>query len=125
MLLRDVAAALHSDLVLPEHHEVANAVGAVAGSVMVAEEILVYPHLSLQGVDVLGYFVQTSDGREMFDKEDAALAYARALSEERAFGAALRAGADNPQVLVEDLTDGLDTHRIRARAVGNPRLEKS
>ena len=123
-LLQDVAAALHSDLILPKHHEVANAIGAVAGSVMVAEEILVYPHLSLQGVDVLGYFVQTSDGRELFEEEEAALAYARALSQERALGAAIRAGADNPQVIVEDISDGLDTHRIRARAVGNPRLEK-
>jgi hypothetical protein len=30
----------------PEHHEVANAVGAVAGSVVVTEEILVYPRMA-------------------------------------------------------------------------------
>ena len=49
---------------------------------------------------------------------------ARCLSRERALGAALRSGADNPQVTVEELTDGLDTYRVRAKAVGNPRLTR-
>jgi hypothetical protein len=57
-----------------------------------------------------------------FEELDDALACARALSKERALGAALRSGADNPQVVVEQLTDGLDTYRIRAKAMGNPRL---
>ena len=43
---------------------------------------------------------------------------------ERALGAALRSGADNPQVTVIEETDGLDTFRIRAKAVGNPRLTR-
>ena len=30
-----MADVLHTDLILPEHHQVANAVGAIAGSVMV------------------------------------------------------------------------------------------
>ena len=129
LFLNDVADALHTDLVLPEHHQVANALGAIAGTVMVVEEILVYPRLSSSGLEVLGYYVQTSDrsgqggGREEFEEADDALAYARALSQERAVGAALRSGADNPQVVVEELADGLDTFRIRAKAMGNPRLE--
>jgi hypothetical protein len=109
-------------LILPEHYPVANALGAVAGSVMVAEEVLVYPQLSASGLEVMGYYVQTSDGRQVFEDEPDALACARALSEERALGAALRSGADNPQVVVEQLTDGLDTYRVRAKAIGNPRL---
>jgi N-methylhydantoinase A/oxoprolinase/acetone carboxylase beta subunit len=133
--MHDVADALHTDLILPEHHQVANALGAIAGSIMVAEEILVYPMLSSSGLEVLGYYVQTSDhgdwrtsrgdrqtGRLEFEELEDALACARALSEERALGAALRSGADNPQVVVEQLTDGLDTYRIRAKAMGNPRL---
>ncbi len=120
--LREVAEALHTELILPEHYPVANALGAVAGSVMVAEEVLVYPQLSTSGLEVLGYFVQTSDGRQTFEEETDALACARALSRERALGAALRSGADNPQVVVEQVTDGLDTYRIRAKAMGNPRL---
>jgi hypothetical protein len=120
--LHDVADVLHTDLILHQHHQVANALGAIAGSVMVVEEILVYPMLSSSGLEVLGYYVQTSEERQEFEELEDALACARALSEERALGAALRSGADNPQAVVEQLTDGLDTYRVRAKAVGNPRL---
>jgi N-methylhydantoinase A/oxoprolinase/acetone carboxylase beta subunit len=124
IFLRDVARVLHTDLILPEHHQVANAVGAIAGSVMVTEEILVYPRMSHEGLEVIGYYVQSSHERQEFEEAEEALAHARALSRERALGAALRSGADNPQVAVEELTDGLDTYRIRAKAVGNPRLTR-
>jgi N-methylhydantoinase A/oxoprolinase/acetone carboxylase beta subunit len=122
--LKTVADALHTDLILPEHHQVANALGAIAGTVMVVEEILVYPRLSSDGLEVLGYYVQTSEERQEFEKAGDALAHARALSKERALGAALRSGADNPQVTVDELVDGLDTYRIRAKAMGNPRLTR-
>lgn len=124
IFLKEVANILHTDLILPEHHQVANAIGAIAGSVMVAEEILVYPHLSREGLDVIGYFVQASDERQEFEDLAYALAYARTLSHDRALGAALRSGADNPQVVIEEISDGLDTYRIRAKAIGNPRLMK-
>jgi hypothetical protein len=66
--------------------------------------------------------VQTSEEREAFEELKDAMAHARAFSEERALGAALRSGADNPQVVLEEVVDGLDTYRIRAKAMGNPRL---
>jgi N-methylhydantoinase A/oxoprolinase/acetone carboxylase beta subunit len=122
--LTDVADALHADLILPEHHQVANALGAIAGTVMVVEEILVYPMLSSTGLEVLGYYVQTSEERLDFEEMNDALAHACGLSQERALGAAIRSGALNPQVTVEELTDGLDTYRIRAKAMGNPRLAR-
>jgi N-methylhydantoinase A/oxoprolinase/acetone carboxylase beta subunit len=130
ILLQDVADLLHTELILPTHHEVANAVGAVAGSVMVTVELLVYPLLSLEGLEVLGYYVQGGDGyfgsaqhtRSQFEALADALAHARQLSREQALGAALRSGADNPQVVVTETADGLDTYRIKAKAVGNPRL---
>ena len=117
-----VAEALHTELILPEHHQVANAVGAIAGSVMVQEELLIYPRLSRDGLEVFGYYVQAHDERREFEELDTALAHARELSRERALGAALRSGADNPEVTIEEQTDGLDTYRVRAKAVGNPRL---
>ena len=120
--LKPVAEALHTDLILPNHHEVANAVGAIAGTVMVLEEILVYPKLDKAGLEVLGYFVQTGDERFEYDDLDPAMKQAYALSRERALGAALRSGADNPQVVVEHSSDGLDTYRVRAKAMGKPRL---
>lgn len=124
IFLPDVAEALQTELILPDHYEVANAVGAIAGSVMVEEELLIYPRLSHDGLEVFGYFVQAHDERTEFEELEDALAYARALSEERALGGAIRSGADNPQVTIEELTDGLDTYRIRAKAIGNPRLTK-
>ena len=124
IFLPDVAEALQTELILPDHYEVANAVGAIAGSVMVEEELLIYPRLSHDGLEVFGYFVQAHDERTEFEELEDALVYARALSEERALGGAIRSGADNPQVTIEELTDGLDTYRIRAKAIGNPRLTK-
>ncbi len=122
IFLKQVADILQTELVLPKHHEVANAVGAVAGSVMASEEILVYPRLSSEGLDVIGYYVQSGDERQEFEEANVALAHARNLSQERALEAVIRFGADNPQVIMEEVVDGIDTYRIRARAVGNPRL---
>jgi N-methylhydantoinase A/oxoprolinase/acetone carboxylase beta subunit len=124
IVLPPVAEALGTELILPEHHGVANAVGAIAGSVMVEEELLVYPRLSRDGLEVFGYYVQAHDERHEFEELGMALAHARALSRERALGAAIRSGADNPQVTIEELTDGLDTYRVRAKAIGNPRLTR-
>jgi N-methylhydantoinase A/oxoprolinase/acetone carboxylase beta subunit len=122
IFLETVAEKLNCRLILPSHHEVANAVGAVAGSVMVAEDVLVYPRMASDGLEVVGYTVQTGECREAFDEADQALAYARNLGRERALGAALRSGADNPEVIIKEVNDGLDTYRIRAKAVGKPRL---
>jgi hypothetical protein len=75
-------------------------------------------------LDVIGYYVQAGENREEYEELVNALKHARDLSQERALSAALRSGADNPQVVVDEITDGLDTYRIRAQAVGNPRLAK-
>jgi hypothetical protein len=44
------------------------------------------------------------------------------IGRERALGAALRSGADNPEIIVKEHTDGLDAYRIQVKAVGKPRL---
>ena len=124
MFLKAVADALHTELILPEHFPVANALGAVAGTVMVTEEILVCPEMDAGGMEVLGYYTQSGDGRELFEEVGPALAHARAIARERAFGGALRSGADNPEVVVVETSDGLDTYRVRARAMGKPRLAR-
>ncbi len=124
IMLADVARSLNTELILPEFFEVANAVGAIAGSVMVTEEVLVYPRLDSAGFEVLGYFVQASDERHEHEELGPALEHARELARERSLGAAIRSGADNPQAMVEVASDGLDTYRVRAKAVGNPRLAR-
>lgn len=122
MFLEDVAKILNTELVLPEHHQVANAVGAIAGNIMVSEEILIYPKLSKSGLDILSYIVQSSCERLEIEELAEAVKLARAKCEKTALSAALRSGADQPQVFVEETIEGLDTYRIRAQALGKPRL---
>jgi N-methylhydantoinase A/oxoprolinase/acetone carboxylase beta subunit len=122
IFLKDVAHALQTDLILPKHFDVANAVGAVAGSVMASEEVLVYPRVSKEGFEVLGYYVQSGNGRQVFGDREEALARARAVGSRRALGAAVQSGAHNPEVMIEERTDGLDSYRVQARALGSPRL---
>ena len=122
VFLKRVAEKLHCDLVLPEHHRVANAAGAVAGSVVATEEVLVCPRLTDDGLDVLGYAVRTVEDNRMFDDLPEALSFARTLCRERVLGAAMRSGADTPKVIVGEREDGMDTYRIVAKAVVNPRL---
>jgi hypothetical protein len=117
-----VAEKLHCRLVLPEHHAVANAVGAVSGNVMVTEEVLVFPRVAGNGHEIVGYRVQCGDGQETFEEAGEALARARELARERALGAALQSGADQPDVVVRTHSDGLDAYRVRGKAVGRPRL---
>jgi N-methylhydantoinase A/oxoprolinase/acetone carboxylase beta subunit len=124
IFLKAVADALETEIILPPYHPVANAVGAIAGSVMVTEETIVYPHLSTEGLEVIGYYVQNSVERLSFEQADEALSHARRMCRERVMQEAVLAGADNPQIIVEELSEGLDTYRIRARAVGNPRLAR-
>jgi N-methylhydantoinase A/oxoprolinase/acetone carboxylase beta subunit len=122
IFLQDVADALGTELILPAHHGVANAVGAVAASVMVHEEILVYPQLTRDGLEVVGYYVQSGDGRVRLASLEEAVARARAEGSDRAISAALEAGAHEPELIIEETADGIDTFRIRVRAMGTPRL---
>ena len=124
VMLKRAAEVLNTELILPEHFQVANATGAVAGSVMVAEEILIYPHLDAGNVDVIGYYVQAREDREEYEELEDALEHARERAGERAKSAALRSGADNPQVIIDVIQDGMDSYRVKAKAVGKPRLEE-
>ena len=122
-ILDRTARVFNTELILPTHYQVANAAGAVAGSVMVTEEILIYPHLSAGDVDVIGYYLQARNSREEIEELEDALTKAQKIAGENALSAALRSGADNPQVVTEVIQDGMDSYRIKARAVGKPRLE--
>ncbi|MCP4425345.1 MAG: hypothetical protein GY803_12690 [Chloroflexi bacterium] len=90
------------------------------------EEVLVYPRLFGNGLDVIGYYVQAGNGRQEFEEMDEALKLAQKLgrARARALGALLRSGAANPQVTIEELSDGIDSYRIRVKIIGNPRLTK-
>lgn len=120
IFLPRVAELLHTDLILPPHFEVANAVGAVAGSVIAVEEAWILPQS--RGLNVVGFYVQTSQIRRRFSRLDEALAFARKALGAQALENARSAGAVDPQVSFEQLPDGAESYRLRARAIGNPQL---
>lgn len=120
LFLPRVADLLHTELLLPDHYEVANAVGAVAGSVVVTREALVYARVV--EINPVGYLAQIGETHATFTRLEEALAFARQEAAQQAQTAAVQAGAVMPHVQVEEFPNGIDAYRIRARAIGNPRL---
>ncbi|MCB9420495.1 MAG: hydantoinase/oxoprolinase family protein [Ardenticatenaceae bacterium] len=118
--LPDVAQLLGTELILPPHYQVANAVGAVAGSVMVSREAWIYP--LLQGTHVRGFYAQIGPERHRFAHLDEALDYARQTISQQALDAARQAGAVDPHLEICQLPDGAESYRLRASAIGNPDL---
>ncbi len=119
IFLPRVAEILHTELIVPENFQVANAAGAVAGSVMVHEEAWIYPQM--RGMHIAGYYVQSGAERERFSKLEPALEYAQQVTADKALLRARASGATHPHVEHEQLPDGAESYRIRTRAVGNPR----
>jgi hypothetical protein len=85
---------------------------------MVVREALVYPHGDEQ---VQGFHVQAGGKRVGFQELDEALACARDIIAREARVAALSAGAEAPEVLVEVSREGA-FFRVVARGLGNPKL---
>ena len=120
IFLPRVAEMLHTELIVPPHFQVANAVGAVSGSVISTQDAWVYP--KTRGMHIVGYYVQISGKRHSFPNVERALAYANEVTRDAAIASASTAGAIDPQLETEQLPDGAESYRVRARAFGNPRL---
>lgn len=122
------AALVDASLDVPAHAGVANALGAVVGSVVARVEALVLPQEQDQG-----YRVHLPEGSRAFVELDDALCYARAQATGLAESAARQAGAEAVRVVLHEDhrrapvsgSYGGDVYvqsRIHARAVGRPRL---
>lgn len=120
IFVKKVAETLKAPFVLPEHAHVANAAGAVAGSVVVEKEAILYVR---ESGDSHCFLVQIGEERTSFNEYEQALAHARKKVGRLARQAAEEAGASDPQVKVRVTTEGA-LERVRARAVGNPRLSE-
>lgn len=120
IFVKKVAESLKAPFVLPEHAHVANAAGAVAGSVMADKEALVY----VQEIDgAHTHIVQMGGQRKNFSEYEEAFAYAKKQVQALAVENAEASGAVSPQVSVRIKTEGA-IERVQARAVGNPRLSE-
>jgi N-methylhydantoinase A/oxoprolinase/acetone carboxylase beta subunit len=125
---------LHTELVIPKHTEVGNAVGAITGSVVESVEALIRPKDGYATVVDPPCKLFTSEETKEFGSLEEAVKYAiswgSALSRQRA----VQAGAKDVEVIVDRLDDifsmtkenkvgGLliDT-RVTITAVGKPQF---
>ena len=95
-LLPPVAEALGTEIVLPEHYPVANAIGTVVGNVIVRHEGAVTP--MLEGSAVMGYFSRVANQVERFASYEEALANTHQKLSELVMNEARQAGAGEPFV---------------------------
>jgi N-methylhydantoinase A/oxoprolinase/acetone carboxylase beta subunit len=96
VFLPPVAEALGTQMLLPEHFAVANAVGTVVGGVVVRKEGEVFPHI--EGVAVSGYFARLDSSQGEFESYDEAVEYASQTLQHLALEEARQAGAQQPRV---------------------------
>jgi N-methylhydantoinase A/oxoprolinase/acetone carboxylase beta subunit len=117
-----VAQALGTQITLPEHYAVANAVGTVVGNVMVRKDGEIFP--LVEGTVVTGYLARTDGRQQRFDGFDEALAFARAYLIDMAGEEARRAGARDPLVECAEkvVLPGMVVH-LSAWGVGKPGLD--
>ncbi len=120
IFVKKVAETLRAPFILPAHAHVANAAGAVAGSVVIEKEAILYTR---ERQNSLSYVVQIDDERTKFAEYDIALAYARKTVTDMARQSVLHAGAADPVATLRIKTEGA-LERIQARAAGNPKLSE-
>jgi len=121
IFLPPVAEVLHTEFISPPHYEVANAVGAVSGSVIAQGEVWVYPQV--QNTRTVGYHVQFEGDRERFPTKRAAMDFAYKKTTQQARQAADELGIVDPHIEVQQLPDGAESYRIRAQAIGSPKMK--
>jgi N-methylhydantoinase A/oxoprolinase/acetone carboxylase beta subunit len=102
----DVARSLQTELVIPEHSEVANAVGAVVGSIMQSVRVLITPQeggVRPSGVRPSGelFRVHCEDGVHDFAELEEAAVFALQAAKSRAEELARKAGAVTVTVSAE------------------------
>jgi len=132
--LPPVASRLHTELVIPKHTEVGNAVGAITGSIVESVEALIRPKDGYATVaDPPCKLFSSEETKEFSSLEEAvryAISWGSALSRERA----IQAGAKDVELVIDRADDifsltkenkvgGLliDT-KVTVTAVGKPQL---
>ncbi len=128
-----VAENFGTRLVLPEHSEVGNAVGAITGSILESVEVLIRPKPGVSAMENPPCTLHSSMEKKEFPSVTEAAAYAVEWATEIARTRALEAGADEVELVV-DKDDKIGhlgkswgggillESRIVVSAVGKPRL---
>jgi N-methylhydantoinase A/oxoprolinase/acetone carboxylase beta subunit len=120
LVLPRVAEILGTELLIPDHFEVANAIGAVAGSVTVTQEAWIYPQM--RGRHVGGYYVQAASSRSRFPRLEQARQFAKEQCRQQALAQAQQSGVEQAQVDYVWIEDGAESHRLLVQVSGAPSL---
>jgi N-methylhydantoinase A/oxoprolinase/acetone carboxylase beta subunit len=91
VFLGDVAKMLGTKAIIPEHYEVANALGAIMGNVYASNEVEIRPNLSSEGVS--GYTVFGNTETRVFQNIEEAEEFAVTEAKTGAYREAVRRGA--------------------------------
>jgi len=127
-----VAEKFKTELLLPQHMEVGNAVGAITGSIMEVVEILIRPKPGLGVMEDPPCTMHSPIEKMEFERYSEAVEYATKQGSEMASKMALDSGADSVEVLVETAAmrasmgkewggDVLIETKLIITAVGKPR----
>ena len=130
--LPSVAEKFDTQLILPQHMEVGNAVGAITGSIMEVVEILIRPKPGLGVMEDPPCTMHSPNEKREFERYGEAVEYATRQGSEMATKMALDSGADSVEVLVENAEmrasmgkewggDVLIETKVIITAVGKPR----
>jgi N-methylhydantoinase A/oxoprolinase/acetone carboxylase beta subunit len=121
-----VCDRLNTRLIIPEHAEVANAIGAATGQVMETVEALIRPEKENKG-----YILHAPWGRMIFDTLEEAMGYAVPAAKEHISKLLRLAGSDRFEVaeshehicanVSEDAAKMYIETRIKVSAMGSPR----
>jgi N-methylhydantoinase A/oxoprolinase/acetone carboxylase beta subunit len=100
--LPSVARNMGAELIVPDHSEVGNAVGAITGSIIETVEILIQPKPGMAGLEDPPCSVHLPGEKKDFERLSQAIAYARELGEEIVVSKALQSGAHEIEVIKEE-----------------------
>lgn len=99
--LPEVARRFDTELMLPEHTEVGNAVGAITGSVVENVEILIRPKPGMSIDEDPACFLHSQHEMREFDSMSDAIQYAEEVGKQWVTEQAKRAGATGIELVVE------------------------
>lgn len=102
VMLPCAAKKLGAECVLPEDFGVANAVGAITGSVVVEELVTIKPRYDVSGIT--GYTAHSSEGRTECEAEEQAVIWAKGEARRIVEQKARAMGADSFEVALEENT---------------------
>ncbi len=116
--LKKAAKTIKAKFILPEFYDVANAVGAVSGSISEIREVIVFVR---DNKEQYSYIAKHGNSTKIFREYNTCCDYAEETAYRLAKEAAIRSGAADCFVEVSRRTEA-SLLRFIARAIGNPRL---